>query len=315
MGFAEGHCPPPLGLTPARLLVLLGLTGRGEGLRRRLARALHARAPALFPAEDDRAGFGARLIDLLGSAEGERLFAAAAAEAEADTAPAERRLDLDAAVRRAAQAALAEAAPPAAARLAAEHAPEIPALALAAACAEAALWAEAALLLWRLAAVPEEAEGAARLAADHPPLADALPALVDRPVPPTPGGTRRANLLRLMGFAEDPETAVLLPPPGAEVECRLAALPPERLADLPAGWRAVLHRASGERAERIIAALGAFEQATLTLEAREGSLREAALRQELDLVAVEAALQAAREAEAACERAWRALVAAIAAAR
>ena len=318
MESADEHCPPPAGLTVAGLLTLLGLGPRGDMLRRRLARALHERAPAQFPAEEDRVAFGRRLLGLLATAEGDRSFAQAAAAVEADIAPSGRQLDLLAAARRTALRALADAAPEAAARLRAEHLPaDPPALALASAAAEAALWSEAALLLWRLAAVPAEADEAARLAARHPLLADALPALARRaPVDDLAGPARqRDRLLRLMGLAEDPDTATLLPQPGAHVETKLAALPPERVAELPRGWRDTLHRCSGRAAGRITDALAAFERATLTAEARETALREAALQAELDLLAVEAALDAAREAEAARERAWQALVQAIAAAR
>lgn len=318
MESADEHCPPPAGLTVAGLLTLLGLGPRGEALRRRLARALHDHAPAQIPAEEDRAVFGRRLLGLLATAEGDRAFAQAAAAVEADIAPPERQLDLLAAARRTAQRALEDAAPDAAARLRAEHLPgDPPALALAAAAAEAALWSEAALILWRLAAVPAQAEDAARLAARHAALADALPALARRaPADSVAGPARqRDRLLRLMGLAEDPDTATLLPPPGAHVETKLAALPPERVAELPHGWRDTLHRSSGRAAVRITDALAAFERAALTLEARETALREAALQAELDLLAVEAALGAARDAEARRERAWQALVQAIAAAR
>jgi hypothetical protein len=318
MESADEHCPPPAGLTVAGLLTLLGLGPRGEARRRRLARALHDRAPAQIPAEEDRAVFGRRLLGLLATAEGDRAFAQAAAAVEADIAPPERQLDLLAAARRTAQRALADAAPDAAARLCAEHLPgDPPALALAAAAAEAALWSEAALILWRLAAVPTQAEDAARLAARHAPLADALPALARRaPADDVAGPARqRDRLLRLMGLAEDPDTATLLPPPGAHVETKLAALPPERVTELPRGWRETLHRCSGRAAGRITDALAAFERAALTLEARETALREAALQAELDLLAVEAALGAARDAETGRERAWQALVQAIAAAR
>lgn len=318
MESADEHCPPPAGLTVAGLLTLLGLGPRGEALRRRLARALHDHAPAQIPAEEDRAVFGRRLLGLLATAEGDRAFAQAAAAVEADIAPPERQLDLLAAARRTARRALEDAAPDAAARLRAEHLPgDPPALALAAAAAEAALWSEAALILWRLAAVPAQAEDAARLAARHAALADALPALARRaPADSVAGPARqRDRLLRLMGLAEDPDTATLLPPPGAHVETKLAALPPERVAELPHGWRDTLHRSSGRAAVRITDALAAFERAALTLEARETALREAALQAELDLLAVEAALGAARDAEARRERAWQALVQAIAAAR
>jgi hypothetical protein len=318
MKSVDEHCSPPAGLTVAGLLTLLGLGPRGEALRRRLARELHERAPAQFPAEEDRLAFGRRLLALLATAEGDRVFAAAAAAAEAEIAPADRRLDLLAAARRAALQALENAAPDAAARLRAEHPPgDPPALALAAAAAEAALWSEAALILWRLAALPGAAREAARLAASHPPLADVLPALARRAAADdlAAPSRRRGRLLRLMGFAEDPETATLLPPPGAYAEAKLAALPPERVAGLPRGWRDTLHRCSGRAAGRIADALAAFERATLTAEAREAALREAALRTELDLLAVEAALAAAREAEATRERAWQSLVQAIAAAR
>lgn len=318
MESADEHCPPPAGLTVAGLLTLLGLGPRGEALRRRLVRALHQRAPAQIPAEEGHAAFGRRLLGLLATADGDAVFAQAAAAVEADTAPSERQLDLLAAARRTALRALDDAAPEAASRLRAAHLPGAPpALALAAAAAEAALWSEAALILWRLAAVPSQAEDAAWLAASHPPLADALPTLARRATADDlPGPARqRDRLLRLMGLAEDPETATLLPPPGAHVEAKLAALPPERVADLPPGWRATLHRASGRAAGRITEALAGFERASLTAEARETALREAALQAELDLLAVEAALGAAREAEAARERAWRALVQAIATAR
>jgi hypothetical protein len=318
MESADEHCPPPAGLTVAGLLTLLGLGPRGEALRRRLARALHQRAPAQFPAEEDRATFGRRLLALLATAEGDRAFAQAAAEVEADIAPPERQLDLLAAARRAALRALEDAAPDATARLRAAHLLGAPsALGLAAAAAEAALWSEAALILWRLAAVPAQAGEAARLAARHPPLADALPALARRATADDlRGPTRqRGRLLRLMGLAEDPDTATLLPPPGAHAEAKLAALSPERVADLPRGWRDTLHRSSGRAAGRITDALAAFERAALTVEAREAALREAALQAELDLLAVEAALAAAREAEETRERAWQALVQAIAAAR
>lgn len=318
MESAVEHCPPPAGLTVAGLLTLLGLGPRSEALRRRLARALHERAPAQIPPSDDRAEFGRRLLGLLATAEGEAAFAEAAAAVEADIAPPERQLDLLAAARRTALRALADAAPDATARLRAEHLPaEPPALALAAAAAEAALWSEAALILWRLAALPAQADAAARLAAQHPPLADALPVLASRATADGLHGPsrQRDRLLRLIGLAEDPETATLLPPPGAHAEARLAALPPERLADLPPGWRETLHRTSGRQAGRITDALAAFERATLTVEAREAALREAALQADLDLFAVEAALAAAREAEASRDRAWHSVVQAIAAAR
>jgi hypothetical protein len=318
MESADEHCPPPAGLTVAGLLTLLGLGPRGEALRRRLARALHERAPAQFPAEEDRASFGRRLLGLLATAEGDAVYTEAVAAVEADIAPAERQLDLLAAARRMAQRALDEAAPDVASRLRARYLPDAPpALALAEAAAEAALWSEAALILWRLARLPSQAEDAARLAARHAPLADALPSLARRaPADDLPGPARqRDRLLRLIGLAEDPDTQALLPPPGAHAEAKLAALPPERVASLPPGWRATLHRCSGRAAGRITEALAAFERASLTAEARETALREAALQAELDLFAVETALSAAREAEAARERAWQALVQAIAAAQ
>lgn len=318
MAFAEERCPPPAGLTGAGLLTLLGFGPRGEALRRRLVRALHERAPAQFPAEEDRAAFGKRLLGFLATPEGDATFVEAATAVEANLAPSDRQLDLLAAARRMALRAIDEAAPQAASRLRAEHLPgDPPALSLAAAAAEAALWSEAALILWRLSAVPAEADEAARLTASQPPLADALPALARRAQTSAPPGPalQRDRLLRLMGLAEDPDTATLLPPPGAHVEAKLAALPPERIAELPGGWRDTLHRSSGRAAGRITDALAAFERASLTAEARETALREAALQAELDLVAVEAALGAAREAEAARERAWQALVQAIAAAR
>lgn len=318
MASAAAHCPPPAGLTPAGLLTLLGLGTRGEIVRRRLARALHDRAPAAWPeADEGPQAFGARLLGFLATPEGDAAFAAAAAALEADTAPSERRLDLLAASRRAALAALDEAAPERAARLRAAHRPgPPPALALAEAAAEAALWSEAALILWRLADSPGQAEDASRLAAKHPPLADALPALAAR----APSGeavrpTReRERLLRLMGLAEDPDTATLLPP-SAEIETRLAALPPERVQTLPRGWREALRWSSAERAWRIGEALTGFERATLAVEAREAALREAALQSKLDLVAVEAALAMMRDAEGSLERAWRSVLEAIAAAR
>ncbi|WP_439577593.1 hypothetical protein [Elioraea sp.] len=318
MESAEEHCPPPAGLTVPGLLTLLGLGPRGDALRRRLARALHDRAPAQFPAEEDRTAFGRRLLGLLATAEGDAAFQEAAVVAEADIAPSERQLDLLAAARQIAGRALDEAAPDAAARLRSQHLPGAPpALALAAASADAALWTEAALILWRLAALPSQAEGAARLAARYPALADALPTLARRGTPEAvPGPARqRDRLLRLMGLAEDPDTAMLLPPPGAHVESKLAALPAERIASLPDGWRETLHRSSGRQAGRINDALAAFERASLTVEARETALREAALQAELDLVAIEAALTAARQADAARDHAWRTLVQAIAAAQ
>lgn len=318
MASAAAHCPPPVGLTAAGLLALLGLGTHGEVMRRRLARALHDRAPAAWPETDEGAAeFGARLLGFLATSEGDAVYAAASAAIEADLAPAERRLDLLAASRRAALAALDEAAPERAVRLRTVHRPgPPPALALAEAAAEAALWSEAALILWRLADSPGQADEAARLAARHPPLADALPALAGRAQRGATAGPRgeRERLLRLMGLAEAPDTASLLPP-SADIELRLAALPPERVRTLPAGWREVLRRTPAKAAWRVGEALAGFERATLAVEARETALREAALQSKLDLVAVEAALAMMREAEGSLERAWRAVLDALAAAR
>jgi hypothetical protein len=316
MASADEHCPPPAGLTAVGLLTLLGLSARGETLRRRVARALHDRAPAQWPETDDGpARFGERLLGFLADAEGDRAFAETAAAIEADIAPAGRRLDVLAAARRHALRVLEETAPDAAARLLAAHRPgEPPALALAEAAAEAGLWTEAALILWRLAGARGQEEDAARLAARYPHLADALPALARRAprgqtaVPPG----ARGRLLRLMGLAEDPDTATLLPPPGARVESRLAALPPERVRDLPPGWRDSVRRLGEAEAATLGQALDVFERAALVYEARETALREAALQAELDLIAVEAALAAARAAEASRNRAWREVVAAVA---
>jgi hypothetical protein len=318
MAAAHAHCPPPVGLTPAGLLALLGLGTRGEVVRRRLARALHARAPAAWAALDDAPpAFGKRLLGFLATAEGDAAFAEAIAELEAELAPTERRLDLLAAARRAALKALEEAAPERAARLRAAHRPGAPPpLALAEAAAEAALWLEAALILWRLAVAPGQAEEAARLAARYPALADALPVLA-RLAPETPRtepARERDRLLRLVGLAEDAGGATLLPP-SAEIEMRIDALAPERVRDLPGGWREALRRSTAAEARRIAEALGAFERASLAVEARETALREAALQSKLDVVAVEAALTMMREAEGSLERTWRAVVEAIAAAR
>lgn len=318
MAAAQVHCPPPVGLTPAGLLALLGLGTRGEVVRRRLVRALHARAPAAWAAVDDGPeAFGKRLLGYLATAEGDAAFAEAAAELEAELAPTERRLDLLAAARRAALKALEEAAPERAARLRAAHRPGVPPpLALAEAAAEAALWLEAALILWRLAVAPGQAEEAARLAARYPALADALPGLA-RLAPATPRtapARDRDRLLRLVGLAEDAGGATLLPP-SAEIEMRIDALAPERVRDLPGGWREAVRRSTAAEARRIAEALGAFERASLAVEARETALREAALQSKLDVVAVEAALTMMREAEGSLERTWRAVVEAIAAAQ
>lgn len=312
------HCPPPAGLTVAGLLSLLGLGARGEAMRRRLARALHDRAPTAWPdADDGPAAFGARLLGLLASAEGDAAYAAAAATIEAGTAPAERRLDLLAASRRAALAALDEAAPEHAMRLRTTHRPgPPPALALAEAAAQAALWSEAALILWRLAESPGQADEAARLAASHAALADALPVLAGRAprdgIAPRAG--ERERLLRLMGLAEAPDTATLLPP-SADLTIRLAALSPERVRALPPGWRERLRGSATATVRRVGEALTGFERAMLAVEARETALREAALQSKLDLVAVEAALAMMREAEGSLERAWRAVLDALDAAR
>ncbi|GIX10983.1 hypothetical protein [Elioraea sp.] len=314
MAAADAHCPPPVGLTAAGLLTLLGLGGRGEDVRRRLARALHARAPAAWPLRDEGApGFGERLLAFLATAEGDAAFAAAAAELESALAPAERRLDLLAAARRAALKALEEAAPAHAARLRAAHRPGAPPpLALAAAAAEVALWSEAALILWRLAAASDQAEEAAMLAARYPALADALPGLARQAPPAGRAGSarERERLLRLVGLAEDAGGASLLPP-AAELEMRIDALAPERIQTLPAGWREALRRRTAAEVLHIAEALGAYERASLAVEARETALREAALQSKLDVVAVEAALTKMREAEGSLERTWRAVVEAI----
>lgn len=235
------------------------------------------------------------------------MFARAATLVEGDLAPAERRLDLDAAIRRRALAALEEAAPARAAALRTRRSPSPAALALAEACAEAALWSEAALLLWRLAAEAESLEEAAALAARYPPLAEALPDLADRGLDAAkrPDPSRR-QLLRLMGFAEDKSGPLL--PPAAALAPRLEALGSDRLALLPPDWRdrlIALDPASGDALAR---ALSAFERASLAWEAKETALREAALAETLDLIAIEAALTEARRAAEAREDAWRAIL-------
>ncbi len=310
---AEGMvCPPPRGLTPAGLLALLGLGDRGAALRRRLAEALAALDPQHFPAADETASaFSERLLALVGEEAGLALFVRAAALVEADVAPAERRLDLDAAIRRRALAVLQEAAPARAAALRPRHSPSP--LDLVEACIEAALWSEAALLLWRLAAAPETMELAADLAARHPPLAEALPDLAARAAPQALGpAASRRRLLRLMGFAEDEAGPIL--PPAAALAPRIEALGSERLALLPPDWRDRLAGLSPEAGEALAQALSAYERATLAWEAKETALREAALAETLDLIAIEAALAEARRAAEAREESWREVLARLGAA-
>ena len=310
LGAERIFCPPPRGLTPVGLLALLGLGDRGAVLRRRLAEALAAFDPQRFPSDsgEPAAAFGERLLALLAEEDGLALFARAAARVEADVAPAERRLDLDAAIRRRAFAALEEAAPARAAALCRKHARAPSLLDLAHACREAALWTEAALLLWRLAAEPEMAEAAAELAARHPPLAEALPNLAARAAENEGGAlSSRRRLLRLMGFAED-EAGPLLPP-AAALASRIEALGSERLALLPPDWRDRLAKLDPKAGDALAQALSAYERATLAWEAKETALREAALAETLDLIAIEAALAEARRAAGARETSWREVLA------
>ncbi len=303
-------CPPPRGLTPVGLLALLGLGDRGAVLRRRLAEALASLEPQRFRADggEPAEAFGERLLSLFGDETGRALFDRAAALAEADVAPAKRRLDIDAAIRRHAVAALQEAAPAHAAALRRRPAPGPSPLDLAQACSEVALWSEAALLLWRLAAEPDTADEAAALAARHPPLAEALPDLTARAAANEGGAlSSRRRLLRLMGFAED-EAGPLLPP-AAALAPRIEALGSERLALLPPDWRDRLAKLDPKAGDALAQALSAYERATLAWEAKETALREAALAETLDLIAIEAALAEARRAAEARETSWREVLA------
>jgi len=305
---AEGIvCPPPRGLTPAGLLALLGLGDRGAALRRRLAEALGTLAPQRFAGMDRSAeAFGAGLLELVRDEAGMALFERAAALVEADLAPTQRQLDLAAAIRRRALRALDEAAPGRAVALRAFHGPSLADSALAEACAEAALWSEAALLLWRLAADGESAEEAATLAARYPPLAEALPELAAAAARASRAALSCRRLRRLMGFAE--EGAAPLLPPAALLAPRLEGLGAERLALLPPDWRDRLARLDPAAGDALARAVAAYERATLAWEARETALREAALAKTLDLIAIEAALSEARAAAETRERAWAEVV-------
>ncbi len=308
-------CPPPQGLTPVGLLALLGLGDRGALLRRRLAEALASLEPERFRADsaDLAEAFGEQLLALISDETGLALFNRAASLAEADVAPAERKLDLDAAIRRRAFAALEEAAPAHAAALRRRPAPGPSPLDLAQACSEVALWSEAALLLWRLAAEPDIAHEAAALAARHPPLAEALPDLAARAAASESAGrSARRRLFRLMGFAED-EAGPLLPP-AAALAPRIESLGAERLARLPPDWRDRLAGLDAKAGDALAQALSTYERATLAWEAKETALREAALAETLDLIAIEAALAEARRAAEAREASWREVLAKLGAA-
>jgi hypothetical protein len=320
LAVAGGH---PAQLTPAAMAALLGLDQ--PTTLRALHQALRDEDPASWVAEPqaDPHAFAAALLRLIARPGGIASYARAAARAEDEALPGALRLDLFDACRAALFAALRKAAPEAAAALLRRaQAPLPPALPLVEAGVAAELWAETALLVWAMGCGPRGlAPEAHAMMEEHAGLADALAGIRWRPAGAVPAAMTlplAEEQEAVFGFAETAEP--LLPPslaaatPSDPVVARIAALPDQLRAPLPAGWEEALGRADAAARAAVDAAAGAVELAALDQDEAETALREAALREALDHDVLFRLLEAAKARAGASSRAAAALAQAVSAA-
>lgn len=321
LAVAGGH---PAQLTPAAMAALLGLDQ--STTLRALHQALRDEDPAAWAAEPqaDPLAFAAALLKLLGGPGGIASYARAAARAEDEALPGALRLDLFDACRAALFAALRKAAPESAAALHRRaQAPLPPALPLVEAGVSAGLWAEAALLVWAMGCGPRGlAPEAHAMMEEHEGLADALAGIRWRPAGAVPAALTLPMAEEqedVLGFAEAGEP--LLPPslaaaaaPSDPIVARIAALPDQLRAPLPAGWDEALCRAGPAARAAVDAAAAGVELAALEQDEAETALREAALREALDHDVLFRLLEAAKARAAAGSRAAAALAQAVSAA-